>query len=129
MTCPKCLVSDACDLGNRCSELSECFPHLHYNAPISSTPHLNDFDVDLHLQSNTNFRYLTTHDFHSDYEICECLKGRDCFAALHCNIRSLQANMDNFYNMLSQLSYPFSVIGLRPRLHGRFPARAEFQLG
>ena len=55
--------------------------------------------VDLHLPSNTNFQYLTTHDFHSDYEIGECLKGKDCFAALHCNIRSLQANIDNFYNM------------------------------
>ena len=73
-------------MGNRCSELSECFSQLHYNAPISSIPHLNDFDIDLPLPSNTNFRYLTTHDFHSDYEIGECLKGKDCFAALHCNI-------------------------------------------
>ena len=99
-------------MGDRCTELSECFQYLNFNAPISSIPHLNDFDVDLHVPSNTNFRYFTTHDFHSDYEIGECLKGKDCFAALHCNIRSLQANIDNFYNMLSQLSCPFSVIGL-----------------
>ena len=106
MSCPKCVVSDACDMGNRCLEI------LNYNAPISSIPHLNDCDVDLHLPTNTDFRYLTIHDFHSDHEIGECLKGKDFSAALHRNIRSLQANMDNFYNMLSQLSCSFSVIGL-----------------
>lgn len=54
--------------------------YLNFNAPISSIPHRNGFDVDLHVPSNSNFRYFTTHDFHSDYEIGECLKGKDCFA-------------------------------------------------
>ena len=36
----------------------------------------------------------------------------DHFATLHCNIRSLNSNFDNFVQMLSELSCNFSVIGL-----------------
>jgi hypothetical protein len=85
---------------------------MNYTAPISSIPHLNDLDVDLHMPSNSNFHYFTTHDFHDDFEISECLKEKQFFAALHCNIRSLQANTDNLRHMLSQLIHPFSLIGL-----------------
>ena len=35
-----------------------------------------------------------------------------CFSALHCNIRSLSANSDNLLNMISELYYSFSLIGL-----------------
>ena len=34
------------------------------------------------------------------------------FSALHCNIRSLNANFDNFSEMLHQLNHEFSIIGL-----------------
>jgi hypothetical protein len=33
------------------------------------------------------------------------------FSALHCNIRSLAANFDNFH-MLHELYFPFSIVGL-----------------
>lgn len=35
-----------------------------------------------------------------------------CFSALHCNIRSLSANLDNLQHMLSELYFPFSIVGL-----------------
>lgn len=31
---------------------------------------------------------------------------------MHCNVRSIQANFDSLYNMLTELKFPFSVIGL-----------------
>ena len=34
------------------------------------------------------------------------------FSALHCNIRSLAANQDSLLNMISELNYKFSLIGL-----------------
>ena len=38
--------------------------------------------------------------------------SQQSFAALNCNIRSLQSNHDNLVHMLSELQFPFSVIGL-----------------
>lgn len=34
------------------------------------------------------------------------------FSALHCNVRSLAANHDNFLPLISELSYKFPLIGL-----------------
>ena len=34
------------------------------------------------------------------------------FSALHCNIRSLSSNQDNFSHMLACLDFPFTLIGL-----------------
>ena len=59
-----------------------------------------------------NFNYYTAHDFHSNQDIIECYNGKNSFSVLNCNIRSLSANFDNFVNMLSELHYPFSFIGL-----------------
>ena len=63
----------------RRTEFSSPFPCFNYTAPISSIPHLNDFDVDLHVPSNSNFHYFTTHDFHDDFEI----KQDAPYAAVH----------------------------------------------
>ena len=59
-----------------------------------------------------NFNYYTTHDFHSNYDINDFSSHSKSFAALNCNIRSLQGNHDNLVHMLSELQFPFSVIGL-----------------
>ena len=37
---------------------------------------------------------------------------RNEFSAIHCNIRSLSANYDDFCTLLSDLAFPFSIIGL-----------------
>ena len=34
------------------------------------------------------------------------------FAAVHCKIRSLQGNLENFVHVLSELQFSLSVIGL-----------------
>ena len=64
------------------------------------------------MPSDQNFNYYTTHDFHCNYDINELSSDTKSFAALNCNIRSLQGNYDNFAHMLSELKFPFSVIGL-----------------
>lgn len=39
-------------------------------------------------------------------------KKKKSFAAVHCNIRSLQSNLENFVHVLSGLQFSVSVIGL-----------------
>ena len=63
------------------------------------------------MPSDSNYNYFTTHDFHSNKDISACFSS-NAFSILNCNIRSLQANMDNLINMLSELYFPLSVIGL-----------------
>jgi hypothetical protein len=38
--------------------------------------------------------------------------NRKCFSILNCNIRSLSANFDALVNLISELYFPFSVIGM-----------------
>lgn len=64
------------------------------------------------MPSDQNFNYYTTHDFHSNYDINDFSTHSKSFAALHCNIRSLQCNLENFVHLLSELQFPFSVLGL-----------------
>ena len=59
-----------------------------------------------------NFAYYTTHDFHSNHGICECLSHSGSFSALHCNIRSLPAKYDSLVEILSALYFPFPLIEL-----------------
>ena len=63
------------------------------------------------MPSEFNFNYYSTHDFHSDHIHESSLDPRP-FSALHCNTTNVQGNYDNFAHMLSQLQFPFSVIGL-----------------
>ena len=79
---------------------------------LSNLPHLTDLDVDLNMPTDQNFRYYSSHDFHSDHDIIECSSDAKSFSALHCNIRSLTANYDNMLTMLSDLNFSFSLIGL-----------------
>ena len=63
------------------------------------------------MPSDSNFNYFTTHDFHVNKDISDCLSN-NAFSFLNCNIRSIQANIDNLINMLSELYFPLSVVGL-----------------
>ena len=53
-----------CSKSRACSRLDSLIL-----SSISNTPHLTEIDVDLHLPSQTNFKYYTTHDFHTSEEI------------------------------------------------------------
>ena len=63
------------------------------------------------MPSDIHFDYFTTHDFHSNQDIINCLSSNS-LSFLNCNVRSLQANFDNMVNMLSELYFPISVIGV-----------------
>ena len=89
----------------------DSLPRFDILANVSNVPHLSDLDPDLQIPSQTNFKYYSTHDFHSNYGIRNCSIDTS-FSALNCNIRSLQANFDNFCCMLIDLNLMFSVIGL-----------------
>ena len=87
-------------------------PFLNVTSPVSAIPHLTNIDVDCNMPSDQNFNYYTTHDFHSNYDINDFSRHSKSFAPLKCNIRSLQGNHENLVHMLSELQFPFSVIGL-----------------
>jgi len=87
-------------------------PFLSITSEITDIPHLADLDIDLNLPFDTNFRYYSPHDFHSDNNIKECSSNYKTFSALNCNIRSLSANYDNLVQMFVDLNVSFSLIGL-----------------
>ena len=87
-------------------------PRLDINSSISKIPFLTSSDADLHVPSDINLNYYTTHDFQNSHDIKECFIDTTPISILHCNIRSLSANFDNLLTMLSQLYFPFSIIGL-----------------
>ena len=111
MSCFDCL-NPTLVVDDRCVELSNSYPYLNAGASTSNLQHLINLDIDLQLPSDRNFKYYSPHDFHSNYDINECFKNNRCFSTIHCNIRSLSANFDNLLNMLSELYYSFSLIGL-----------------
>ena len=61
---------------------------------------------------DNNFGFYSSHSFHSNYEITECLLSDQSFSLTNCNIRSLSANFEKMSNMLSELYFSFSLIGL-----------------
>ena len=71
----------------------------------------NEIDPDVNLPLQTNFKYYSVNDFTNDNNIKNCCNS-NYFSALHCNIRSLNANFDIFFEMLHQLKHEFSIIGL-----------------
>ena len=64
------------------------------------------------MPTDHNFGYYTTHDFRNNNDIAECASNSKGFSTLHFNIRSLSANYDCFYHMLSELNLSFSIIGI-----------------
>ena len=86
-------------------------PRLDITSTISNIDHLTNSDIDIHMPSDLNFNYFTTHDFHANEDIINCLTSNS-LSFLNCNIRGLQANFDNLVNMLSELYFPISVLGV-----------------
>ena len=84
-------------------------PRLDIISTISNIDHLINSDIDIHMPSDLNFNYFTTHDFHAIEDIINCLTS-NALSFLNCNIRSLQANFDNLVNMLSELYFSISVL-------------------
>jgi len=78
---------------------------------MNNNHNLSNIDIDLNLPSMTNFGYYSIHEFHSNEDIRSTISDK-AFSALHFNIRSLAANFDYFFLMLSDMNYSFSVIGL-----------------
>ena len=87
-------------------------PQLDIGSVASNIQHLTNSDVDLHMPFDVNFNYYDTHDFHNNHDIIECLHHSESFSAIHCNVRSLSANIENLTTMLSELHFSFSVISL-----------------
>ena len=86
-------------------------PRLDVTSSISNIDHLTNLDIDLHMPSDLNFDYFTSYDFHSNQGIINCLSSNS-LSFLNCNIRSLQANFDNLANMLTELYFLISVVGV-----------------
>ena len=76
---------------------------------LSNQPNLNNSDIDSHISNNSNFSYYKVHDFHDNRDISSM---KNSFSLLHCNIRSLQANHDNLVDLINNLNFDFSIIGL-----------------
>ena len=89
----------------------ESLPSFDLSASINNNRNLSKIDIDLNLPSVTNFGYYSIHEFHSNEDIRSTISDK-AFSALHFNIRSLAANFDYFFEMLSDMNYSFSVIGL-----------------
>ena len=89
----------------------ESLPSFDLSVSINNNRNLSNIDIDLNVPFVTNFGYYPIHEFHSNEDIQSPISDK-AFSALHFNIRSLAANFDYFFQMLSDMNYSFSVIGL-----------------
>ena len=92
-------------------DLINMLPHLDRLPSVKSSHDLSGIDPDLNVPIQSNFNYYTTGDFQDSNEIAKCTSSNH-FSVLHSNIRSMNANFDNFTQMLTELKHTFSVIGL-----------------
>ncbi len=104
--CPTGYIEDNNDKLSDFSLLPKLVPNGTTNAP-----YLNDIDADLHMPLEQNFQYYTSHKFHDNHHIKDCFSTKS-FSVLNCNIRSLSANFNTLAQMLSELYFSFSIIGL-----------------
>lgn len=79
---------------------------------INSQCDLSHLDPDVNIPLQSNFQYYSVQDFHNNNLIRNCTTSVNYFSAMHSNIRSLAANIDNFKEMLCELNHKFSVIAL-----------------
>ena len=87
-------------------------PSLSIDSPTNNIHHLTDIDADINMPFDNNFAYYTHHDFHNNFDISQCFSNNQSFSIINCNIRSLSTNFDSLTNMLSNLYFSFSLIGL-----------------
>ena len=66
----------------------------------------------MHMPSDINFNYYTSAEFLNNQEIIDCIAD-SAFSFLHCNIRSVSANLDNLNHLLFELDCSFTIIGLQ----------------
>lgn len=90
----------------------QALPRLESTSRLTNVPNLIGFDAESNLIAEVNFDYYSVHSFHSNQAIREAFSAKNSFSILHSNIRSLQANFDNFITILSDLSHSFSIIGI-----------------
>lgn len=82
--------------------------NLNSNTILSS---LSNCDPDINIPIPSNFAYYSTQEFRNSHEIQACIASKH-FSVLHANIRSINANHDNFKDLLFELNHNFKVIGL-----------------
>ena len=109
--CPKCPEDTLCASDNDRLREYSALPILSVSYTDNAC-HLTNLDADLNMPSGSNFSYYTVHDFHSNPDISESFTSNSAFSILNFNVRSLSANIDHLSSMLSELYFPFSVIGL-----------------
>lgn len=86
MNCLKCVTGIyVADTSDRACDLANSLPSLSITSP-SNIPHLTDLDADLNMPLDNNFCFYSTHDFHSNYDINECLLSGQSFSLINCNI-------------------------------------------
>ena len=72
---------------------------------------LSNNDPDVNIPKQTNFVYYTPAEFQNNIEIANC-SSTNYFSVLHTNIRSLNANFDSLFYMLTEMDHLFSLIGV-----------------
>ena len=91
-------------------------PFLSITSEITDISHLASSDVDLNFPLNLNFKYYSSHDFHSDYDISECSSNNKTFSAINCNIRNLAANFDKGSQVYLNNYLPISLLSIFNKL-------------
>ena len=76
-------------------------PCFDVASAISKIPILQNVDIDEHVPSQINFNYYFEQDFLNCREISS-LSKHDLFSTIHCNIRSLAANIVKLSLLLAQ---------------------------
>ena len=104
--CTKCSDTHSADqFTSRATEFSDSLSRLSISSLLGSdVACLIHVDADLHVPTDGNFSYLSTHDFQRNHDIAECFSNGQAFSVIHCNIRSLAASYDNLAHMLSEPS-------------------------
>ena len=94
MNCLKCGTGTCVtDASEKACDLANSLPSLSITSS-SNILHLTDLDADLNMPLDSNFGFFSTHDFHNNYDISECLLNDQSFSLINCNIRSLSVNFD-----------------------------------
>ena len=78
-------------------------PQLDLIQTLNCQNDTSNLDLDLNIPSQCNFKYYTTDEFRNVDIIKNCISVNH-LSFLHNNIRSLNANFDNFVQILSELS-------------------------
>ena len=86
-------------------------PRFELLSKIDKISSLTHNDAEANCLQQTDFRYYTLDDLHSD-KIFTHKESMTSFSTIHFNIRSLSANHDGLTMWLSDFQHTFDVIGL-----------------